>query len=208
MTPGHRLAKQHGIDDYLNIVNPRPQGFVYVETDRYLPSLVPGINENDHLDERRKKLSKWAGESFQELLFLRRIVEGEPEAGDGFSPRDGELMKGCVIWAPFHLPHSHFQLYLSIAQNIAGPALWNRIVGFRYLLQGKAEVEVKRLVGSEAWLENMMFLGNGRDGKGWSFDIGIDTHRDGMERLEEVTWDDPRGSSKRGRQEQRTIYSK
>ncbi len=187
MTPGHQLAKQYGIEDYISIAGPRPEGFIYVETDRYLPSFEPGIEENDDLREKLKKLTLWAQEPLRELKFLRRIVEGEPMPGDGFSPADGELLKGCVIWAPFHLSHAYFQIYLSIAEEFAGPALWDRVVGFRYLLQGKAEGEVKRLVESEVWLENMVFLRTGREGKGWTFDVGIDIHRDGEQRLEEVT---------------------
>jgi L-rhamnono-1,4-lactonase len=59
-------------------------------------------------------------------------------------------------------------------------------VGFRFLLQGKREGEVGALVGSTAWLENVVALGKGRGGRGWVFDVGVDTHRDGVEGLELV----------------------
>ncbi|KAF1851522.1 uncharacterized protein K460DRAFT_36570 [Cucurbitaria berberidis CBS 394.84] len=201
MAPGHHLAKRHGISDYRSVANvkrssskeeveeenPIPVSFIYVETDRYLPSSTPEIEEErDSDEEKRRKLSKWASEPLSEVKFLRRIVEGKPEEGDGFAPSDAAWMKGAVLWAPFHLSPSLFSTYLQIAEEVAGPALWARVVGFRYLLQGKAEGEVKRLVESEDWLQNIVSLRDGRGGKGWAFDVGVDTHRDGVEQLEHV----------------------
>lgn len=186
MTEGMFLARKHGIEDYLSVVEPKPWGFVYVETDRYLPSTVPDIADGETEQDKRRKLAEWAKAPLEEIKFLRRIVEGKAQDGDGFHPGDGELLKGCVIWAPFLLSTSLFTLYLDLAEELAGPALWNRVVGFRYLLQGKAEGEVKRLVQSESWLENIVSLSKGRGGKGWAFDVGVDTHRDGVETLEVV----------------------
>ncbi|CAO2657874.1 Nn.00g071340.m01.CDS01 [Neocucurbitaria sp. VM-36] len=207
MTPGHQLAKRHGIADYKAVVStsakpnslsssppPPPPlplesiSFIYVETDRYLPSPTPEIPESDNADEKRRKLAQWAAQPLEEIKFLRRIVEANPDASgsDGFQASDASLMSGAVLYAPFHLPPALFQTYLQIAEQVAGPALWARVVGFRYLLQGKAEGEVKRLVESEGWLENIVSLREGRGGKGWAFDVGVDTHRDGVEQLESI----------------------
>lgn len=186
MKSGHPLVRRYGIEDYLQATNPQPAGFIYVETDRYLPSPTLSIQPTDSAAEKRRKLEVWAQEPLEEIRYLRRIVEDRPASGDGFSPGDGERMKGCVLWAPFHLDPALFQLFLELAEDAAGPALWDRVVGFRYLLQGKAEGEVQKLVSSEAWLDNVASLSTGRGGRGWAFDVGVDTHRDGVERLGEV----------------------
>ena len=189
--PSHFLAKRHGISDYKAVTSSSPAGsslagFVYVETDRYLPTKTPDINANASKQEIEKALNEWAKAPLEELRFLRRIVEQRPQDGDGFEQGDGELMKGAVIWAPFHLSTSLFNAYLAIAEDVAGMELWERIVGFRYLLQGKEDGEVKKLVSSKDWIENIVGLGKGRGGKGWAFDIGVDINRDGTEPLDAV----------------------
>ncbi|KAF1993935.1 hypothetical protein P154DRAFT_47590 [Amniculicola lignicola CBS 123094] len=193
MTPGFPLAKRHGITDYLSTTTTspiQPSSFIYIETDRYLPTPTPPISLSDlpeKTDHVLRELEKWAHEPLQELRFLRRMVEGTFQNGDGFNPQDGGKMAGCVIWAPFHLPSVFFRLYLERAERVAGPALWERVVGFRYLLQGiKQEEELRRLVESEAWLTNLASLRTGRAGKGWTFDIGVDAHSGGVWQLEVV----------------------
>jgi L-rhamnono-1,4-lactonase len=186
MASGHQLAKQHGISEYKAVTESVPVGFVYVETDRYLPSAHPDLTGEESDDQKRRELQEWAKEPLEELKFLRRIVEDEQHEGDSFEKGDGALMKGCVVWAPFHVSTSLFQAYMSLAEDTAGPRLWSRVVGFRYLLQGKTGEEVRDLTGNVDWLENIMSLGRGRDGKGWAFDVGVDTHRDGDEPLERV----------------------
>lgn len=136
--------------------------------------------------EVREGLKEWAKAPLEELRFLKRVVEGRPEEGDGFMSDEGRWLKGAVVWAPFHLPESWFQIYLNIAESVAGPMLWERVVGFRYLLQGKEEGEVTKLVGSDEWVENIVSLSNGRGGKGWVFDVGVDIHRDGPGPMEDV----------------------
>lgn len=192
MKPGHFLQKQHGITDFnaaISAASVQPSGFIFVETDRYLPTPEPDIAE-EHItliqqDQGVKKtvsqkLENWAHEPFEELNYLRRIVEAKPEDGDGFTPEDSNKMLGCVIWAPFHLPTELFELYLQIAEQIAGPRLWSKIVGFRYLIQGISERQAMvDLVLKKSWLHNILRLRSGRDGKGWAFDIGIDMHRGG-----------------------------
>lgn len=193
MKPGHFLAKGHGISDYEAVTSKstvQPKGFIYVETDRYLPAPKPDIPYKDFEEavtdstkqlSIHKKLENWAKEPLEELRFLRRIVEGTPKDGDIFLPGDGDKMSGCVVWAPFHLPHELFETYLQLAEDISGPRLWQRIVGFRYLVQGiREENTIRRLLESQEWLQNILRLRSGRGGKGWSFDIGIDTHGGGV----------------------------
>ncbi|KAJ8114577.1 hypothetical protein OPT61_g3588 [Boeremia exigua] len=189
--PSHFLAKRHGISDYKAVTQSSPagsalRGFIYVETDRYLPSKTPGVSSNASKEEVERALREWARAPLEELDFLRRIVEERPQEGDGFEQGDGALMQGAVVWAPFHLSRSVFEVYLAIAEDVAGPRLWEKIVGFRYLLQGKEEGEVNRLVESEEWIENIVSLGKCRGGKGWAFDVGVDIHRDGTEPLAAV----------------------
>jgi L-rhamnono-1,4-lactonase len=202
MTPGFFLAKRHGIEEYKVATKSaavRPSGFIYVETDRYLPSAVPDITDEDVRaisagesgGKQRaiiEKLTTWAHEPLEELKFLRRIVEGAPKEGDGFQAQDSDSMVGCVIWAPFHLPTTLFNLYLSIAERVSGPSLWDKVVGFRYLLQGiEDENTLRALLDSKDWRNNILRLRSGRQGKGWTFDIGVDTHGAGVWQLEAAT---------------------
>ena len=186
MTPNHALAKRHGISDYLAAAAPAPTGFIYVETDRALPASSPHVTSIASAAEARHALESWAAAPLDEIRFLRRIAEESPQEGDGFAAGDGTRLKGVVLWAPFHVPAALFQTYLRLAEDEAGPALWARVVGFRFLLQGKREGEVAALVRSVAWVENVVALAEGRGGLGWAFDVGVDTHRDGVEGLELV----------------------
>lgn len=186
--PSHLLVKRHGISDYKDVTASSPAGaalagFIYVETDRYLPSKTPDISSNTSDQEVEEKLREWAKAPLQELEFLRRVVEETPREGDGFETGEGARMKGAVVWAPFNVSTSAFSAYLRIAEEVAGPKLWEKIVGFRYLLQGKEEGEVKSLVSNDDWIENIVSLGKGRGGKGWAFDVGVDIHRDGTDPL-------------------------
>ncbi|KAJ4988836.1 amidohydrolase family protein [Stagonosporopsis vannaccii] len=190
--PTHFLTKRHGIADYKSVTQSSPagptlSGFIYVETDRYLPSKTPGVGSNASKEKIEQTLKEWARAPLQELEFLRRIVEDQAQEGDGFDMGEGDLLKGAVVWAPFNVSHSLFNTYLALAESVAGPKLWEKVVGFRYLLQGKEQGEVARLVGNDDWIENIVSLGNGRAGKGWAFDVGVDIHRDGTEPLVAVS---------------------
>lgn len=186
--PTHFLSKRHGISDYKSTTQNSAagsalRGFIYVETDRYLPSKKPDVKTDASQEEIEKALKEWARAPLEELEFLRRIVENTPNEGDGFEQGEGELMKGAVVWAPFNLSSSFFTTYLAIAEGVAGPRLWDKIVGFRYLLQGKEKGEVTNLTEDKDWVVNIVSLGKGRGGKGWAFDVGVDIHRDGTEPL-------------------------
>jgi hypothetical protein len=188
MKPDHILTKRHGISDYLAVA-PAAAGFIYVETDRYLPSALPSINVSEEDEEvAEKKIREWAHEPLEEIRFLRRIVEGTAtESEDGVQQGQQGKLKGVVLYAPLPISTQLFKTYLHIARDTAGPALWAKVVGFRYLLQGKVDGEVERLVSSEDWLSNMLELGKseaygGKKG-GWAFDVGADVNRDGVDGL-------------------------
>ncbi|RAR12276.1 amidohydrolase family protein [Stemphylium lycopersici] len=191
MQAGHFLAKQHGISDYLSIATPPPTGFIYVETDRYLPSPAPpsDITPTSSSADIKQGLAQWAKQPLEEVRFLGRIAECQPADGDGFSTAgQAAKMKGCVIYAPFHLPTPVFQAYLEMAEEVAGPALWGRVVGFRYLLQGKGEGVVAGMLERDqaSWVSNLGMLRRGRGGRGWCFDVGVDVQRDGYGPMEAV----------------------
>ncbi|EDU47444.1 metal-dependent hydrolase of the TIM-barrel fold [Pyrenophora tritici-repentis] len=189
MTRGNILAKRHGISDYLAITSPPPQGFIYVETDRRLPSAEPNIPDSASSSEIRKELESWAKEPLDELRFLRRIAEGTPEEGDGFMQEHGNRMFGCVIYAPFHLSPKVFNEYLAIAKDVAGEKLWSKVAGFRYLLQGKGDGAVSKMLKEQGeWWESNLCALKALEGTSdaWCFDVGVDTHRDGVEPMEAV----------------------
>ena len=189
MTPGHHLSKRHGISDYLAITSPQPAGFIYVETDRYLACAEPSIADSDSNEAVKDKLRAWAKEPLEEVRFLRRIVEGRPEGGDGFTGEESGKMKGCVVYAPFHLSPRVFNVYLELVKEVAGPLLWKSIRGWRYLLQGKGQDVVEQMLAEneEAWVSNLVGLKGLGDGcQAWCFDVGVDNHRDGTGPMEAV----------------------
>src|SRR5579871_5055098 len=69
------VNKQHSVSDYLNAISLDPssdvQGFIFVEVD-------------SNLDPSASQVEDWAWGPLKELRFLRRLVEGRPEYGDGF----------------------------------------------------------------------------------------------------------------------------
>ncbi|KAF2638221.1 hypothetical protein P280DRAFT_471343 [Massarina eburnea CBS 473.64] len=183
MTSGHKLAQRHGVSDYkvTTSSNPvQPTGFVYVETDRYLPSPSPDLSPSDDDGKVMQKLGAWAKEPLNELSYLRRIAEGKPFDEDGHDEFAPTLLSGLVIWAPFYLPDAHFKAYIQIAQSVLGKHSWKKVVGYRYLLQGKGVDGVKEAVSNENFVANIVAVG----GQGKAFDFGVDSHRDGVEVVE------------------------
>jgi predicted TIM-barrel fold metal-dependent hydrolase len=152
--PNHILSKPHLLSTYVPLSS--ASGVVYVETDRFLPSPVP----------RSQDIAEWAAQPLAEIEFMREVVEGE----------QGGRVKGCVFWCPMTLGEEGMRAYLQLAEERAGSVLWQRIVGFRYLLQGKNADEIRGIVQSENWRRNLEVLGS----KGWSFDVGVDGNRDGF----------------------------
>ena len=189
MTPELFLAKQHGVREYdaaTRSAQVQPTGFVYVETDRYLPSATPDIDTSDSREAEVEKLRAWARAPLEELAFLRRVVTGEVQDGDGAEAGDGQRLKGLVVWAPFHISPELFGLYLEGARETLGAEAWKRVVGFRYLLQGRGAEDVAALIGNEHFVGNVKTACE-KGERRLAFDVGVDAHRDGIEALEAVT---------------------
>lgn len=187
MTPSHPLSKLHSTSAYNLATSPSPtppKAFIYVETDRHLPSPSPSISPSASREEVARELRRWAGAPLEELRFLRRLVTGELEEGDGAEEGDGERMRGVVIWGPFHLPSRIFDIYLEMAEEVLGEEAWSRVVGFRYLLQGRGEEEVRALVEGEAFRANVRGVCERKGGRGRVFDVGVDAHGWGVGSVE------------------------
>jgi L-rhamnono-1,4-lactonase len=177
MQLGEQLTKQYSIQDYLSASSSNTststsgshvRGFVYVETDRTVQS------------SESQDVQIWAEEPLREIAFLRRIVEGTPEEGEGFDASHSHLLKGIVAWAPLDRGITGFQQYLSAAREIAGEETWKRIRGCRYLVQGiKDRMMFDNLVKGNEFIDLLRLLGE----EGWSFDVGVDQHSGGIWQL-------------------------
>lgn len=156
------LAGQRSLDEYRAATGSPAHlaGFVLVEADR-------------RNDESR---GDWSG-PLQEVAWMRRVVTGEPRPGEGHSPADARLCLGLVPWAPLALGPERLEEYLEAARREAGPA-WDRVKGFRYLLQDKPNGTGL----SDAFIDSLKLLGR----KGYVFDLGVDQHRRGRLQLEEA----------------------
>ncbi|KAF1988557.1 hypothetical protein K402DRAFT_351794 [Aulographum hederae CBS 113979] len=176
MKEGEHLTRQFSVEDYLRAshvpdsdVDVEVDGFVYIETDRR-------VAEGDDVRE-------WAAEPLKELGWLRRMVEGTPENGEGHASEHCRLVKGIVAWAPLDRGVEGFQDYLEAAREAAGEETFDRIRGFRYLLQGiHDEAKFKTLVASDGFIQTLKcFM---KDGNDFTFDIGVDQHSGGVWQLE------------------------
>lgn len=74
--------------------------------------------------------------------------------------------------------------WLSLVQETAGTQTWQRIRGFRFLLQAIHDrEEFESLVFGEDFVSNLKILGK----RGFSFDIGVDEHSGGIWQLEAIS---------------------
>ncbi|KAF2100895.1 hypothetical protein NA57DRAFT_35937 [Rhizodiscina lignyota] len=177
MEPGALLTRQFSIGDYIaaNKHDPALEGFVYVETDR---KLNPFRSEDQNFE--------WASETFEEVKWLKRIVEGTPLEGEGFTKEQGDLMKGAVIWAPVDHGLDVFKRYIQMARDVAGDKTWKRVKGIRFLLQGiHDETKFKQLVLSAGFADVLRYLPQTEERL--SFDVGVDATRAGVWQLEVAT---------------------
>ncbi|OAL47362.1 hypothetical protein IQ07DRAFT_573327 [Pyrenochaeta sp. DS3sAY3a] len=175
MELGGPLTRQYSSTDYLASCPSQPIGYVYVETDRTL-GVVPKDSQSISSDE----WIAYVQQPFEEIKYLRRIVEQNGTLEDN-NPGNSHLLKGIVLWAPLQATPEAFSEYLKEAEREAGPIMWNRVKGFRFLLQSYNDRSALReLVFSENWLQNLIVLGR----QGYTFDITVDTKRRGAWQLE------------------------
>jgi len=135
------------------------KGFVFIEADR----------KNDE--------SKDWNAPLQEVDWVRRIAAGQPKEGEGHSADDAKLCLAIIPWAPVVLGVDQLEKYITAVENAAGPA-WNKVKGFRYLLQDKPNGTA---LGDD-FIAGLKLLGR----KGLVFDVGVDQHRRGRLQLEEL----------------------
>jgi len=160
-TPESQLNSRRSVEDFRAQAGspPQLQGFVFIEVDR----------KNDDSKD-------WTA-PLQEIEWLRRIVTGEPRAGEGHTAEDAKLCLGIIPWAPVVLGPDQLEKYLAQAEEKAGPA-WAKVKGFRYLLQDKPNGTA---IGDD-FIAGLKVLGK----KGFVFDLGVDQHRRGRLQLEEA----------------------
>ena len=166
------LTKQHILDDYYKASEQDPQthvqGVIYIETDRRLQ------------DPNGQEIDQWAAQPIKEIEFLRSIVEGQ------YGSRDSKTLLGLVPWAPVHQGQDVFEEWLALAEKTAGDATWQRIKGFRFLVQGITDKkEFEDLVFSDAFLAILRSFN--AQGRQYCFDVGIDQHSGGVWQLEDFT---------------------
>ncbi|KAH9831894.1 Amidohydrolase [Teratosphaeria destructans] len=173
MTPGMTLAKPHLLEHYYKASQEdqshdsdvEVEGVVYVETDvRYD---APGSAD----------LATWAKGPLDEILFVRRVIEGH------YGVRDNNMLLAVVAWAPMDQPTEVLEQYLELAKDMAGPIAWPRLKGFRFLLQAIAKQSAfEKFVFSNHFIGNLKLLGR----RGFSFDIGVDQRSGGNWQLEAI----------------------
>lgn len=172
MTPGMPLAKPHLLSHYRQAARleqpshaqAEVEGVVYIETDvRY--------------DEPQGDVATWAKGPLDEIRFLRRAVGGH------YDSRDSRILLGLVPWAPMDQPTNVVEEYLRLGKEAAGSDTWERVKGFRFLLQFiHDEDKFRKLVLGDPFIANLKLLGS----KGFSFDVGVDQRSGGAWQLEIV----------------------
>lgn len=177
--PGHPLQRQWLLSDYLATSTEALssgqdgfgtlKGFVYVETDRALGP--PGSSASEE---------RWKG-PLEELAFLRRIVEGTLQKDEEVNGMQAKALLGIVLWAPVDQGPAVLEEYLEMAEHAAGASTWQRVKGFRYLVQGMTDrAAFTDLVLGRNFVECLRLLGK-RD---YTFDVGVDQRQGGVWQLE------------------------
>ncbi|KAG9917542.1 hypothetical protein KCV05_g11573, partial [Aureobasidium melanogenum] len=160
------LSKQHILSDYTTASSSYPPtSVIYVETDRRLQ------------DPSSSSLLTWAAEPIKELQFLRSIVEG------AYGAEASNLLQGIVAWAPVNQGPAVFSQWLDVAEKTTGPKTWERVKGFRFLLQAITDkTEFENLVLSDDFISILKSFSQRE--KRFTFDVGIDQRSGGTWQLE------------------------
>lgn len=162
----HSLNGQNSVDEYRAATASSSgtlAGFIFIEADR--KSSVEEEHWHHVLDE---------------VSFLGRIVKGTPGAGEGHGPSDSELVLGIVPWAPIPAGPAVLEPYLlEIQRRCSHVGIDGNIVkGFRYLLQSKPAGTALEI----PFIQALHWLG----GKGYTFDLGVDSRSGGEHELHEA----------------------
>lgn len=164
MTPDAVLHRDCRLDEYAenNFSNVQLRGLVFVETDvkNNLSDLETGYEQ-----------------AIQEYLWIERIIDGNLLDGEGV-PRNDDLIKGIVPWAPMPNGAQELQRYVqALKSRSKGERAFTRVKGFRYLLQDKPPKTMMqpKFIQSLNWLSE----------NGFVFDLGIDLRSGGLWQVEE-----------------------
>ncbi|GAM87424.1 hypothetical protein ANO11243_054480 [Dothideomycetidae sp. 11243] len=164
------LAKRHELQDYHKAIREhQPSAIVpttraiYIETDRR------------YLFQEPLPVKEWATGPLDEIKYLRSVVEEESQ--------DADMLAAIVLWAPLDRGEAVFHEWLELAERSAGPPTWQKVKGFRFLLQAiRSSAEFEKLVLSEPFIRILAKLGS--IDRGFAFDVGIDQHHGGVWQLE------------------------
>ena len=174
LKPGHELYRPATVADYVKAVNGQADdvdasaeaptgprvGYIFIESDR-----KNGTDGDD-----------WTG-PLEEVAFLRTVVEAEAEAATSETSSQARCL-AIVPWAPVHKGPEVLAAYLAQVEETAGPIVWPRVRGFRYLVQDKPHGTML----ADAFVDSLRLLGQ----RGFAFDLGIDQHRRGRTQMEET----------------------
>ncbi|KAI1332719.1 amidohydrolase [Xylariaceae sp. FL0255] len=164
--PDSPLSKQQSVDEYKAASSSAPpKGFIFVETDR----------KND-LEAGAKDSSGWEY-PLMEVSWLKRIITGQPKAGEGHSEEDASLCVAYIPWAPMPSGAAVVEKYIELVKKEAGES-WPKVRGFRYLLQDKPNGTMLQ----DNFIQSLKLLGR----LGLVFDLGVDHHRRKKIQLDEV----------------------
>lgn len=171
-TPEGPLYRQQSIAEYRAATAAQHDilsGFIFLETDR----------KNDESDPTAG--AGWK-HPLAEVSWLARIAGGRPREGEGHEEKDASLCLGIVPWAPVPAGPEALERYIDAVREVCdrdgGEGVWNKIKGFRYLLQDKPNGTMLE----PKFIEGLKLLGR----KGFVFDVGVDQHRRGRAQLEEA----------------------
>ena len=162
-SPGHKLRGQFSIEQYKSATKDDSslRGFVFVETDRV-----------HHLESE----AGWE-QPLSEVEWIMRVAAGKPRAGEGHLPGDWSKCLAIVPWAPIPLGGEGLARYVEQV-NLRAGEIGDRIVGFRYLLQGRP----KGTMLQAGFIDGLRWLGERR----YSFDLGVDCRSGGLWQLDEA----------------------
>jgi hypothetical protein len=165
--PSHPLSGQHSVDEYLAATRGHTdlEGFIFLETDR-IHDLADGARDS----------SGWT-HPLAEVSWIQRIAQGEPHASEGHNADQKRLCLAIVPWAPVPSGVEVLERYVALARERAG-ACWPKVRGFRYLVQYKP----RGVMLQDDFIDSLRWLGR----QGFAFDQGIDTHRDGLEWMDDT----------------------
>lgn len=175
--PGHPLASQHSVEEYLGAALPQSihseptektylRGFIFIETDR-----ISSVSK----DEPGKG---WL-HALDEISFVARIISGTPIKGEGHRSFDNELCLGFVSWAPIPGGSSLLEDYFTLVQQrLETERVSDRLCGVRYLVQNQP----LGVMLQPDFIDGVRWLGM----QGLAFDLTIDTRTRGLVQLQEA----------------------